>query len=124
MSNAIYVAALLLGVMAGLRTFMPLAAVSWVSTLDVLALDGTPLAFLGSAAARWTFTAMVVVELVVDVLPHTPRRTTPVQFAGRIVSGALTGGALASAGGAWVLGALVGGLGAIARTRGGVRLRV
>jgi uncharacterized membrane protein len=116
--------AFLLGIIAGLRSMTPLAAVAWGARLGWLHLDGTPLAFLGSAAAAYLLTALMLAELVADKLPRTPSRTRPGPFVGRIVTGGLAGAALlGGTGGLLALGALLGALGAVAGTLGGYKAR-
>lgn len=102
----------------------PPAAVAWAAHVGWLDLDGTPLAFLGSAPARYLLLAAMLGELVADKLPFTPARTGIGPFTARIVSGALTGAALAVGSGAsLVAGAVAGALGAVAGTLGGYRAR-
>jgi uncharacterized membrane protein len=120
---SVYVIALLMGVVAGLRAMTAPAAVSWAAHLGWLPLAGTPLAFLGYAATPWIFTALAVVELVTDQLPRTPSRKVPMQFGTRIVLGALCGAALAMPAGVWIGGLVAGVLGAIAGTLGGAKAR-
>ena len=115
----IYVLALLIGVVAGLRAMTAPTAVSWAAYLGWLDLDGTLLAFMGYSWTPWVFTALAVGELITDQLPSTPSRTVPIQFGTRILSGALTGGALGIAGGSLVVGAVLGGIGAVIGTLGG-----
>jgi uncharacterized membrane protein len=111
--------ALLIGVVAGLRTFVAPAAVSWAAYLDWLRLDGTPLAFMGYAWTPWILTALVLVEFVVDQLPATPSRTVPMQFGARIITGAGSGAAPGAPFGLLLPG-LVGGIaGAVIGTLGG-----
>lgn len=116
--------AFLLGVIAGLRSMTPPAAVAWGARLGWLRLDGTPLAFLGSTAAVYLLTALMLAELVGDKLPRTPSRTRPGPFIARIVTGGLAGAALtAGTGGSLPLGAVLGALGAVGGTLGGYRAR-
>ena len=116
--------ALLLGIVSGLRSMTPPAAVAWAARLGWLDLVGTPLAFLGSTAAAYVLTGLMLAELVGDKLPTTPSRTRPGPFIWRIVTGALAGAALfAGHGGSLALGALLGGLGAVGGTLGGYRAR-
>jgi uncharacterized membrane protein len=119
----IYLAALLLGVVAGLRTMTPLAALSWATRLGVIRLAGTRLAFLGQGLTLWLLTAAALLELVTDQLPNTPSRTVPIQFVARIVSGAFCGAAVGWTGGSWTTGALAGIVGAIIGTLGGAWVR-
>lgn len=115
----IYLLALLIGVVAGLRTMTAPAAVSWAAYLGWINLNGTWFGFLGTALARWILTLFALVELVTDQLPSTPSRTVPVQFGARIITGALSGGALGAAAGAMPGGLIAGVVGAIIGTLGG-----
>jgi uncharacterized membrane protein len=116
--------ALILGIVAGLRSMTPPAVVAWAAHFGWLRLDGTPLAFLESTPARYILLVAMLAELVADKLPFTPARTGTGPFIGRIVSGGLAGAALAvGLGGSLALGAAAGGLGAVAGTLGGYRAR-
>src|SRR5687767_14492558 len=114
----LYLAAFLLGVIAGLRTMTAPAAASWAAALGLLKLSGTPLAFLGAAVTPWVFTAIALGELVADKLPKTPSRKVPVQFGARILSGGLAGAAVGVSAGALLPGIVLGLLGAVAGTYG------
>jgi uncharacterized membrane protein len=116
----IYVLALVIGVVAGLRTLTAPAAISWAAYLGWLQLSDTWLAFLGYAWTPWIFTILGLVELVVDQLPSTPSRTVPVQFGARLVLGALSGAAIGAAGGSPVVGAVFAVVGVIIGTLGGL----
>jgi uncharacterized membrane protein len=119
-----YLFALLIGVVAGLRAMTAPAVMSWAAHLGWLELGGTWLAFLGKAWARWMLTALALLELITDQLPSTPRRTVPIQFGTRILTGAVSGAAVAAgAGVAWLGGAVAGGFGAVVGTLGGRALR-
>ena len=96
---AVWLLALLIGVVAGLRTMTAPTAVSWAAQLGWLDLRGTWLAFLGYAWTPWIMSALAIAELVADQLPSTPSRTVPMQFGARIVSGALSGAAIGAASG-------------------------
>lgn len=120
---SVYLLALLIGVVAGLRAMTAPAAVAWSAYLGWLGLGGSWLAFLGNAWVRWILTALALVELVTDQLPSTPSRTVPVQFGARIVMGGLSGAAIGAAGGSWVGGLLAGAAGAVAGTLGGRAFR-
>jgi uncharacterized membrane protein len=120
---AAFILALLLGIVAGLRTFMAPTTVSWAAHWGWLDLTGTWLAFLGSNWTAIIFTALALVELVTDQLPSTPSRTVPVQFGARLVSAGFSGMAIGAGHGSLVVG-LVGGLiGAVIGTLGGRALR-
>jgi len=118
-----YLAALLLGVIAGLRAVTPVAAVSWAASLGILKLTGTPLAFLGAAITPWIVSVIAIGELLNDKLPNTPSRKVPVQFGGRIVSGGLAGAAVGLSAGALLPGLVLGAVGAVIGTLGGAAAR-
>lgn len=119
----VYVLALAIGIVAGLRAMIVPAAVSWAARLGLLDLNGTWLAFLGHAWTPWVFTVLALGELVTDQLPQTPSRTVPIQFGTRILTGALAGAAIGMAAGSWIGGALAGAVGAVIGTLGGRAFR-
>ena len=119
----LYLFALLIGVVAGLRTMTAPAAVSWGAHLGVLHLGRTPFAFLGSALTPWIFSLLALGELVADKLPQTPSRKMPIGFIARVGSGAFCGAAVAASGGAWLGGLVAGAMGAVAGTLGGYEAR-
>jgi uncharacterized membrane protein len=121
MSEAVtyHLLALLIGVIAGLRTMAAPAAVSWAASFGWLDVSGTWLAFLANPWVRWILTALALVELVVDQLPSTPSRTVPPQFAARIVAGGLAGAAVGAGGAVVLSGLLAGVVGAVGGTVGG-----
>ena len=119
----VYLLALLIGVVAGLRAMTAPAAMSWAAYLGVLPLDGTILSFLGSVWAVGILTLLALFELVTDQLPSTPSRKVPVQFGARLASGALAGGAIGGAYGMLAAGAVAGIVGAVIGTFVGHALR-
>jgi uncharacterized membrane protein len=119
----IYLLALLIGIVAGLRTMTAPAAVSWAAYLGWLPLQNTPLAFLGYVAVPYVFTLLAIGELIADQLPKTPSRKVPVQFGARIVSGALCGAAIGAAAGTLAGGLVAGVIGAVIGTLGGAAAR-
>lgn len=119
----VYVLALLIGVVAGLRAMTAPAVVSWAAHLGWIDLDGTWLAFLGHAWAPWILTVLAIAELIGDQVPTTPSRTVPIQFATRVLTGALSGAAIGVAAGSWSAGAIAGAIGAVIGTLGGRAFR-
>lgn len=120
---SIYLLALLIGIVAGLRAMTAPALVSWAAHLGWLDLGGTWLAFLGNFWVRWILTVFALGELVTDQLPSTPSRTVPVQFGTRILTGALSGAAIGAGSGAMIGGLILGIVGAIIGTLGGREFR-
>jgi uncharacterized membrane protein len=119
----VYVLALLIGVIAGLRSFTAPAAVSWGAHLGALHLGGTPLSFLGAATTPYILSVLALGELVADQLPRTPSRKAPLGFGARIVTGGMSGAAIGAAGGALVPGLVLGIVGAVVGTLGGANAR-
>lgn len=103
-----------IGIVAGLRSMTAPAAVSWAAHLKWLTLDGSPLAFMGSTVAVAIFSLLAAGEYVVDLLPQTPKRTSPGPLIARIVFGGLCGACLCvSANSSWLAGAILGGIGGV-----------
>lgn len=120
----VYVLALLIGVVAGLRTMMAPAVVSWAAYLGWIDLSQSSLAFLGYRWTPWILTLLAIVELVTDQLPSTPSRKVPMQFGARIVTGAISGAALALAvSGNLFVGLVASAIGAVIGTLGGAAMR-
>lgn len=116
----VYVFAVLIGVVAGLRAMTPLAAISWAAYLGWLDYSGTPFSFVGALPTVIILTIVAIAELVSDQLPNTPSRKVPMQFGARIVLGALCGALLPLN---WIVGAILGAIGAVIGTYGGAEAR-
>lgn len=115
--------ALLLGVVAGLRTMTAPAVVSWAARFGMIPVAGTSLAFMASPVTAWIFTVLAIGELVADKLPRTPSRKVPMQFAARVISGGFCG-AVVTIGHDGALGGVVAGMiGAVLGTLGGAAVR-
>ena len=115
--------AVLIGVVAGLRTMTAPAAVCWMAYLGRLELGDSWLWFLGSLWTCLIFTVLALVEFVTDQLPSTPSRTVPVQFGARLISGGLCGAAFGADAGMLIVGLLCGVVGAVIGTLGGRAFR-
>ena len=117
--------ALLIGVVAGLRSLTAPAVVAWAAALHWINLDGTWASWVGHPVTVAIVTILAVGELAADKHPKTPSRTAPPSFAARIVLGAFAGAVIGtawgytwSALGAGIIGAVLGTLGGYqARTR-------
>ncbi|MGI4880312.1 MAG: DUF4126 domain-containing protein [Janthinobacterium lividum] len=118
-----YALALVIGIVAGLRAFTPIAAISWASRSGGLVLGGSWLAVLGYAWTPWILTLLALGELVTDQLPSTPSRKTPMQFGARLAIGAVCGAALGISDGDWFVGLGLGVVGAVIGTVGGAAAR-
>jgi uncharacterized membrane protein len=119
----LYLLALLIGVVAGLRAMTAPAAVAWGAYLGWLPLSGTWAGFMGHWIAVAIFSVLALVELVTDQLPSTPSRKVPQQFGVRLVSGAFSGAIIGTVGGALVAGLVAGIVGAAIGTYGGAEVR-
>ena len=123
-SGIVFMLALGIGIVAGLRYLTAPAVVAWAAHLVWINVHGGPLAFMSSMWAVGIFTLLAVGEFIGDQLPSTPPRTSAVGLSARIVTGALCGACLAVAGGAsMVVGGLVGATGGVAGAFGGYYAR-
>lgn len=118
-----FVAAFLIGIIAGLRAMTAPAAVSWAAYLGWIDLSQSWLAFLGYSWTPWIFSLLALGELVNDKLPNTPSRKVPPQFAARVIMGGFTGAALGVAGGNLTIGLIAGIVGTVVGTYGGAAVR-
>ncbi|MFC6014072.1 DUF4126 domain-containing protein [Nocardia lasii] len=115
--------ALLIGVVAGLRSMTAPAVVAWGAWLGWLPVAGTWASFMGHWVTVLILTVFLVGELITDQLPSTPARIVPPQFGARILTGGFAG-AVIGAGWEHTPTALIAGvLGAVAGTLGGYHLR-
>jgi len=119
----IYVLALLIGVVAGLRAMTPPAAVAWGAYVGWIPLAGTWAGFMGSWITVAIFTVLALVELVTDQLPSTPSRKVPQQFGARLIVGGFAGAIIGTVGGTMIVGLAAGVIGAVIGTYGGAALR-
>jgi uncharacterized membrane protein len=112
--NYVFLFAMGIGIVAGLRSLLPPAAVAWAAHFDLLNLNASPLAFMGSRAAVAIFSIFAIGELIADKLPKTPKRTAFAPLLARIIMGGLCGASLcAGAGKSLLAGALLGGTGGL-----------
>ena len=116
----IYIFAVLIGIVAGLRAMTPLAAISWAAYLGWIDFNGTQASFIGNIVTVLILTLAALAELVTDQLPNTPSRKVPMQFGARIVLGAIAGALLP---GSWIVGAILGAIGAVIGTLVGAEVR-
>jgi uncharacterized membrane protein len=86
----------LLGVVTGMRTFLPMAVLCWFAYRGNLPVDGTWAAWTGHLTTAIIFSVLAVAEIVGDKLPKTPPRTNLAGMAGRIVLGGLVGAIVAT----------------------------
>jgi uncharacterized membrane protein len=122
--NYVWAFAVGIGLVAGLRSLTAPAAVSWAAHLGWLNLHSSPLAFMGSMVAVAIFSLLAIGELIADKMPKTPSRTSLVPLLARILMGGLCGASVcASANQSLLIGALLGGMGAVIGAFGGYEIR-
>jgi uncharacterized membrane protein len=120
----ILLAALLIGVIAGLRTFTAPTAVSWAARCGTIPLAGTALGWVGSIVTAIILTLLALVEIfVIDLSPKTGSRKAAGPFGARVVMGGFSGAAIGLSGGSFWLGLVLGVVGAVLGTYGGAAFR-
>lgn len=115
--------ALLIGVVAGLRSLTAPAVVAWAAALTWFNLDHTWASWMGSKITVAVLSLLAVAELVNDKLPKTPPRTALPVFAARIIMGAFAGAVLGTVWGYKWGGLGAGIIGAVLGTLGGYQAR-
>jgi uncharacterized membrane protein len=125
MNLALFLATTLtVGFATGLRTFTPLAFISWVAVWGWMPLGSSRLAFLGTSTGATIVSILAVLELVGDKLPMTPDRTSPGPLGARILIAAFAAAALAiGMGQSWVAAILCGAIGSVLGAFAGFRYR-
>jgi uncharacterized membrane protein len=122
--NYVFVLAVGIGIVAGLRSLTAPAVVAWGASLGWLSLRGSPLAFMGSTAAVVIFSVLAIGELIADKLPRTPKRTAPAPLLARMITGGLCGACLCAATGqSSLLGAILGATGGVIGAFSGYEIR-
>ena len=112
--NYVFVLALGIGIVAGLRSLTAPAVVAWGAHLSWLNLHGSPFALMGSMPAVAILSVLAIGELIADKLPMMSKRTAPAPLMARVVTGGLCGACLCAATGKSLLaGTLLGGIGGI-----------
>ncbi len=113
-----------IGVIAGLRSLTAPAVVCWAVHLNWLNLQDSKLAFLDTTAALYISSTLALIELFADKQTWVGARTKPGPLIFRIITGGLSGAALAvSAGESLVWGAILGALGGVAGAFAGYEAR-
>jgi uncharacterized membrane protein len=112
--NYVFLLALGIGIVAGLRSLTAPAVVAWGAHLNWLNLHDSALAFMGSTTAVAIFSLLAIGELIADKLPAMQKRTAPAPLIARIITGGLCGACLCAAQAkALPAGALLGGIGGV-----------
>ncbi len=83
------------GIVAGLRTFTPLAIVCWAAHFGWLNLTDSRLSILASPVAIGIASLLAFGELIADKLPKTPSRISAGPLMARVFSGAFAASAVA-----------------------------
>ena len=123
-SSVVFMLALGLGVIAGLRSMTAPATLAWGARLGWLHLQNSRLSILGSKAAVWILTILAFLELILDTNPEMPDRTVPPSLVFRMITGGFSGAvACISLGQPALRGAALGALGAVLGTFAGYQAR-
>lgn len=120
---SVLIFAILIGIIAGLRSMTAPAVVSWAARFGWIHVESSWLAFLGYSWTPWVLSICALGELIVDKLPFTPSRKLPPSFAFRIISGSFSGAAIGISRGSLITGLIGGAIGAIIGTLGGAAAR-
>lgn len=113
-----------IGLVAGLRSMLAPAVVSWAGYLGWLQLGESGLHFMASPISVAVFSVLALGELIADKLPFIPRRTEPGPLVVRLLTGGLSGACLGwSATQSYTTGAAAGAIGAIIGAFAGYHLR-
>lgn len=124
MAYSVLLLCFLIGCVAGLRSMMAPAIVCAAAYLRWIHLEDTPLRWMDTIGALSLFTLFAIGELIVDKLPQTPSRTAPIGLIARVVTGALSGAALALSGNvSGIHGAALGAVGGVAGAFAGYSIR-
>ena len=102
---------------------MGLTAMSWAAHMGMLAVAGTPRAFMGFKYTSLIFTLLAMGELINNKLPKTGSRKEPQQFIARILYGGLVGATVGAPSGSIVFGIIADAIGAVAGTYRGAAAR-
>jgi uncharacterized membrane protein len=86
----------LLGVVTGMRTFVPMAVLCWFAYRGDLPVDGTWAGWTGHLVTAIIFSLLAIGEIVGDKLPKAPPRTNLLGMTGRIIFGGLVGAIVAT----------------------------
>jgi uncharacterized membrane protein len=120
----VFVVALGIGIVAGLRSFTAPAAVSWGAHLGRIKLTWSGLVWVQSALVAGSYTLLALLEFAVDLWPKAPNRTAPASLMTRILMGSLSGACISmSGGGSAVLGGVLGAIGGIVGAFAGYEAR-
>lgn len=125
MAKLDYARPLLLGIIAGMRSQMPLALLARAAPLGRVNVGrGRPWSLLLSPKVGVATGVSAIGEMVGDKLPQTPSRLTPGPLGGRLVIGAVVGAAISPGSrGSRLGGALLGVAGAAVGAYGGSHAR-
>ncbi len=124
LTNLTFARSAALGVVAGMRSQMPLALLSYAANHGRFPTSGPPLSILSHPATQAVTAIAAAGELVGDKLPMTPSRLERGPLFGRLVIGSVAGAAIAKqAGQPWLGGAIAGASGAAVGAFAGYHLR-
>lgn len=123
-TTSVLALALAIGLICGLRSLTGPAVTSLAAHWKWMDLPHSPLSFLGTTAAVFISSAAAFIEIIVDKLPNTPKRTEALGLLARLVFGGLCGAAICAARDqSMVIGAVLGGVGGLIGAFAGYQAR-
>src|SRR2546423_12356094 len=95
----VFLLAIGIGIVAGLRSLLAPAVVAWAAHFDLLNLNGSPLAFMGSRTAGAVFSLLAVGGVIAEKMAKNPKpAATGPLFARILAAGVCRAAPLAAAG--------------------------
>lgn len=123
-TTSVLALAFAIGLICGLRSLTGPAVVSLAAHWKWIDLQHSALSFLGTTAAVFISIAAALIEIIVDKLPNTPRRTEALGLIARLLFGGLSGAAICAARNqSMVIGAVLGGAGGLIGAFAGYQVR-
>ena len=123
-TTSVLALAFAIGLICGLRSLTGPAVISLAAHWKWIDLQHSALSFLGTTAAVFISIAAALIEIIVDKLPNTPRRTEALGLIARLLFGGLCGAAICAARDqSMVIGAVLGGAGGLIGAFAGYQAR-
>ena len=123
-TTSVLALAFAIGLICGLRSLTGPAVVTLAAHWKWIDLHNSALSFLGTTAAVFISIAAALIEMIVDKLPNTPKRTEALGLIARLLFGGLCGAAICAARDqSMVIGAVLGGAGGLIGAFAGYQAR-
>jgi len=123
-TTSVLALAFAIGLICGLRSLTGPAVITLAAHWKWIDLHNSALSFLGSTAAVIVAIVAALIEIIVDKLPNTPKRTEALGLIARLLFGGLCGAAICAARDqSMVIGAVLGGAGGLIGAFAGYQAR-